>query len=341
LANRSEAKYQSQNAMRRVAGTERAKGSPRAEEGNRPNLFSELNHEPTPDFAETEKADFSGPVEGIEGIEAAPAEEQAERRPEASGHGEPAPQLQLVRVGDIELHPALTGVYAQLRLKFPPAVQLDYLTFKGILKTARFLPIHVVRSEEKFQCFAGTRLGLAALNTLQGDTEIEVLVYPSVSLLQISEALEIEQDILYVWHRQSSKERKAQELRYWNSTSPNDLRTPLTVKDQQIWKEILKVSLRTIVLAGSIHRTSPGARYGCRERHRSEPDPRIVMANQRPSGAFGSRRRTSESLRDPCSCRGSMVRHSQLPGFGDSSSTDSRTSARRNRHPRTARSARP
>lgn len=232
--------------MRRVAGTERAKGSPHEKDGDLPNLFSDLNHEPTLDFVEAEKADFSGPIQGIEGIEAATAEEQAERRPEASGHGEPAPQLQLVRVGDIELHPALSGVYAQLRLKFPPAVQLDYLTFKGILKTARFLPIHVVRSEGKLQCFAGVRLGLAALNILPGDTEIEVLVYSSASPLQISEAVEIEQDILYVLHRQSSKERKAQELRYRNSTSPNNLRAPFNGQDQEIWKQILKVSLRTI-----------------------------------------------------------------------------------------------
>lgn len=222
------------------------KKSPRAEEGNLPNLFSELNHEPTLDFAGTEKADFSESIQRIEGIETAPAEEQAEMRPETSGPGEPAPQLQLVCVGDIELHPALAGVYAPLRLKFPPTVLQGYLTANGILKTARFLPVHVVGSDGKYQCFAGARLWLTALNTLTTDTEIEVLVYPSASPLQIAEALEIEQDILYVLHRQSSKERKVQELRYQYSTSPNDLRTPFTGKGQQIWTEILKVSLRTI-----------------------------------------------------------------------------------------------
>jgi hypothetical protein len=222
------------------------KRSPREKEGNLTNLFSELNHEPTLDFAEIEKADFSGSIQRIEGVETAPAEEQAERLPEASGPGEPAPQLQLVRVGDIELHSALAGLYAQLRLKFPPAVQLGYLTAKGILKIARFLPIHVVGSEGKFQCFAGARLWLAALNTLPSETEIEVLVYSSASPLQISESVEIEQDILYVFHRQSSRERKVQELRYQNSSSPNDLRISFNGKEQQLWTDILKVSLRTI-----------------------------------------------------------------------------------------------
>ncbi|WP_433965477.1 hypothetical protein [Tunturiibacter gelidiferens] len=84
------------------------------------------------------------------------------------------------------------------------------------------------------------------MNPLANDTEIEVLVYPSASPLQISEAVEIEQNILYVLHRQSSKERNVQELRYQYSTSPNDLRASFAGKDKQIWKDVMKVSLRTI-----------------------------------------------------------------------------------------------
>ena len=232
--------------MVRIAGIDRTKRSTRAEDDNLSNLFSELNHEPTLDFAETGEADFSGSIQRVEHIEAVAEEEQAEMQIEPSLPGESTPRLQLVRVGDIELHPALSGLYAQLKLEFPPAVQRGYLTDKGILKIARFLPIHVVGSDGKCQCFAGARLWLVALNTLTTDTEIEVLMYPSASTLQIAEAVEIEQDILYVLHRQSNKERRSQELRYQHSTSPNDLRTPFTGKDQQRWKEIMKVSLRTI-----------------------------------------------------------------------------------------------
>jgi hypothetical protein len=165
----------------------------------------------------------------------------------------PLPQWRFVSLKEIGMHPALARLCKDCRIDFPPTVPYGYLTAKGILAMARFLPIQIVTSEENLLCFGGVRLWLAAANALPADSSIEALIYPCATEIQIAEALEIEHDLLYVWHRQSRAEREEQETRYQNSTSPNQLRIPCD-GDQKLWEKIFRTSLRTLQNRKTIRR---------------------------------------------------------------------------------------
>ncbi len=115
------------------------------------------------------------------------------------------PRWQSVLLGRIELDPRLSRIYAQKCLRFLPDPPPGFLTAKGIRMAARLLPIHGVAHEGKVLCFAGVRLWLAAVNTLPLDSKIEMLVHQSFLEERLAEIVEMEEDILYVWHRQSKE----------------------------------------------------------------------------------------------------------------------------------------
>lgn len=128
------------------------------------------------------------------------------------------PHWPLIRLGDIEMHPLLPELYKKQGIEFPPLPPHNYLTPKGIRVLERFLPIQLVASSgRKFECFSGVRLWLAALNTLPLDALVNALVYSSIRESQLVEAVEIELDILYIWHRQTRNERRVQDLQYLQS----------------------------------------------------------------------------------------------------------------------------
>jgi hypothetical protein len=156
------------------------------------------------------------------------------------------PERRLVRIGLIDFHPLLQRLYSQRGTQFPPEVTPGHLTLRGIQATARFLPIHLVTSGARMQCFAGMRLWLAAQNTLGPDAEIEALVYSHIDGDQVAEAMEMELDILCIWHRQSEKERLTLEMSYMTSSSPNGLRENFDGTEQEKWRKILKTSLKTL-----------------------------------------------------------------------------------------------
>jgi hypothetical protein len=156
------------------------------------------------------------------------------------------PEFRQVRIGLIDIHPLLRSFYSLRRTQFPPEVPLGYLTPKGIQTIARFSPIHLVICGARMQCFAGLRLWLAAQNSLELDAEIEALVYSRIEEDQVAEAIEMEQDILNVWCRQSEKERRALEINYVHSPSSNNLRETFDGTDQEKWQRILKISLKTL-----------------------------------------------------------------------------------------------
>jgi hypothetical protein len=158
---------------------------------------------------------------------------------------DPLPQWRVMQLSQIEIHPLLPQLYVQRGIRFPPEWP-EFLTARGIRQTSRFLPVHVVVSERKLLCFAGVRLWLAAMNCLPHDSELEVLLYSTINEAQLCEGIEIEQDILYVWHRQSVRERQALEMSYVNSASANGLRLNFDGKEQQRWQKILKISLKTL-----------------------------------------------------------------------------------------------
>lgn len=158
---------------------------------------------------------------------------------------DPRPQWRVARLSQIEIHPLLPQLCVQRGIRFPPEWPSEFLTPKGIRQTSRYLPIHVVESEGKLLCFAGVRLLFAAMNSLPHDSELDVLLH-STTEAQIDEGIEIERNLLYVWHRQSVAERKALEMSYVDSASANGLRFAWNGEDQQTWQKILKISLKTL-----------------------------------------------------------------------------------------------
>ena len=159
---------------------------------------------------------------------------------------DPLPEWRVMRLSQIEIHPLLPQLYVQRGIRYPPEWQSEFLTAKGIRQTSRYLPIHVFVSERKLLCFAGVRLWLAAMNCLPHDSELEMLLYSTINEAQLCEGIEIEQEILYVWHRQAEKERRALEMSYVNSASANGLRLNFDGKEQQRWQKILKISIKTL-----------------------------------------------------------------------------------------------
>jgi len=156
------------------------------------------------------------------------------------------PVFQYLPLDQIELDPRLSSVYSQRSLRFPPEPPPGFLTASGIRMAARLLPIHAVAHEGKVQCFAGVRLWLAARNALPRGSKIEVLVYQSFEQERLPSIVEMEQDILYIWYRQSAGMRKAVELDYLNPRASSELRSNFDGKDQETWKKILGISLKTL-----------------------------------------------------------------------------------------------
>jgi hypothetical protein len=165
------------------------------------------------------------------------------------------PIFQLVSLEKIELDPRLSSVYQQKDLHFPPEIPPEFLTDSGIRMAARLLPIHGVAHDGKVQCFAGVRLWLAALSTLPLGSKIEVLVYQSFEQDRLPSIVEMEEDILYIWYRQAANARKAAEHRYLNSKRSSALRLNFEGKDQEKWKNILKISLKTLQNRLTSHRS--------------------------------------------------------------------------------------
>ena len=156
------------------------------------------------------------------------------------------PSWRRVRLNQIELDPSVLKLYTARGIPFPPEWAPGYLTPEGFQKLARFLPIQVYEDENELLCFAGVRLLMAARNSLPPENEIAVLVYPELSTALILDALEVEQEILYVWHRQTEKDRKALDLRCLQRESLNGIRFNFIGKEQDKWMRILKISLKTL-----------------------------------------------------------------------------------------------
>jgi len=147
------------------------------------------------------------------------------------------PQWRLIRLDHIDFHP---------ETHFPSDWQTGFLTPAGIRLMARFTPIQVLESGTRFQCFAGVRLFLAAKDKATGLAEIESLVYPSIADIQISAAFEMELDILPIWHRQTPHERKKTDERCLTVGSSHRLRSEWNGSEQEKWKTILRMSLRSL-----------------------------------------------------------------------------------------------
>lgn len=147
------------------------------------------------------------------------------------------PQWRIIPVDQIEIHPAI---------ELPAFWPGDFLTTAGIILMARFTPVHVVECGVKFRCFAGLRLLIAAKSTRIGLSNIEALVYPSISTEQLSEVQEMEADILPVWHREDANQRKETDQRYLSLGSAHGLRLEWAGKEQGKWTTILRTSLRNL-----------------------------------------------------------------------------------------------
>jgi hypothetical protein len=90
------------------------------------------------------------------------------------------------------------------------------------------------------------RLWLAATNECPPLAEIEVLVHPSITEIQIQEALEMEAEILPVWYRLDEKEGIALDMRILSTESLNKFRLKFEGREQNKWSSNLRMSLKTL-----------------------------------------------------------------------------------------------
>ena len=160
--------------------------------------------------------------------------------------GNELPQWQSVPLDQSDLHPYLQHLDPKPGVRFPHEWQKGYLTPTGIKQLARYSPIHVVKSGTKFLCFSGVRLWLAATNECPPLAEIEVLVHPSITEIQIQEALEMEAEILPVWYRLDEKEGIALDMRILGTESLNKFRLKFEGREQNKWSSNLRMSLKTL-----------------------------------------------------------------------------------------------
>jgi len=156
-------------------------------------------------------------------------------------------QWRSISLDAIDLHPLLKPLYQSLGFVYPPEFPKGYLSPRGVLAMARHLPIHLVPYGKRWLCFAGVRLLEAARGVLPADSRIETLIHPAVDESGISEAIELEQDLLYIWHRQDPKQRDALDDRYlrrrMSVRSVNLVFNQPTLKSLE---KLLKTSLRKV-----------------------------------------------------------------------------------------------
>lgn len=165
------------------------------------------------------------------------------------------PEWKLVRLDSILIHPLLAAAYQQQGVEFPPATPSRYLTPHGMLRIARYLPIQLVQVGTRLLCFSGLRLYLAALANLAPTDSIEGVVSASISDAEVAEAIQIEEQILGFWFRETRGQRKANEQRHLAADDPHDL--TYHDQDQQQLSELFRTCKRTIQTRVASRRKTP------------------------------------------------------------------------------------
>ena len=167
---------------------------------------------------------------------------------------EPRPEWRCVLLESIDLHPALVLLYKKQGIVFPPAPPSRYLTPHGILSVARYVPIQAVEQGERLLCFAGLRLYLSALRSLAQSASIGALVYAAITADEMAEAIEIDEQILSLWLRETKAQRKAHELRHHPGADPLGL--TYHDQDQRQSSELFKTCTRTLQYRAASNRKS-------------------------------------------------------------------------------------
>ncbi len=155
-----------------------------------------------------------------------------------------AAEWKLVRFDCIDLHPSLPALYQKQGILFPPMPPSRYLTPHGILRCAAHVPMRVVVEGSRLLCFAGARLYLAALNSLEPSVSVGAFVHATVTDDEMAEAIETDELILPLWFRETRSQRKAHELRHLAGADPRGL--TYHDQDQQQLSELFKTCQRTV-----------------------------------------------------------------------------------------------
>jgi hypothetical protein len=167
---------------------------------------------------------------------------------------EPLPEWRRVPFDLIDIHPILEEFHRRQSFALQPQPVCGYLSPHGISSVARCAPIQLVIAGSRLLCFAGVRLYQSALQARDRITSIEALVYSSIADKAIREGMEIDEQVLSLWYRETAVERKAHELYHLEGADPHGL--TLHDQNQQRLSELFKTCKRTIQYqAASRHKT--------------------------------------------------------------------------------------
>lgn len=155
-----------------------------------------------------------------------------------------SPEWKLVRLDSIDLHPSLPALYKRQNIVFPPEPPDRYLSPHGIQSAARYAPIHARVEGSRLLCFAGIRLYLAAQRALGLSARIGAFIYEAITDAEMAEAIDMSEQILPIWFRETRAQRKAHELRHLAGTDPRGLTHQ--DQDQQQLSELFKTCTRTV-----------------------------------------------------------------------------------------------
>jgi hypothetical protein len=157
---------------------------------------------------------------------------------------DPLPEWRRVPFDLIGIHPILEAFYRRQSFALQPQPACGYLSPHGISRVARCAPIQLVIAGSRLLCFAGVRLYQAALQARDRITSIEALVYSSIADKAIREGMEIDEQVLSLWYRETAVERKAHELYHLEGADPHGL--TLHDQNQQQLSELFQTCKRTI-----------------------------------------------------------------------------------------------
>lgn len=167
---------------------------------------------------------------------------------------EPLPEWRRVPFDLIDIHPILEAFYRRQSFALQPQPACGYLSSHGISCVARCAPIQVVIAGSRLLCFAGVRLYQAALQARDPIMSIEALVYSSIADKAIREGMEIDEQVLSLWYRETAVERKAHESYHVIGADPHGLTHH--DQDQQQLSELFKTCKRTIQYQAASRRNS-------------------------------------------------------------------------------------